>query len=172
AAPARAAATALSPFRPQALADDGGEEYAAVGDDEHPVVQHHAVDDEADRSQALADEQPARDAGPALGHLLADLPHQGSEQDRRGGPADPVRIHAPHAPPRARSGSCACAWVAAAAAWPTATAIWLSPPTISPMAYSPGVSVCWCWSTSISPPGVRVTARPSVGTEVVKPRKE
>src|SRR5690606_2513345 len=144
---------------------------AAVGDDEHPVVEHHAVDDEADRGQALADEQPARDAGAAVRDLLADLPHQGGEQDGRGGPADPVGIHAP-APPRARSGSCAWAWVAAAAACPTATAIWFRPPTMSPIAYSPGVSVCWCASTAISPPGVRVSARPSVGTEVVKPRKE
>src|SRR5690606_1946222 len=170
---ARAPGWQLARLRPQALADDGGEQDAAVGDDEHPVVEHHAVDDEADRSQALADEQPARDARAAVGHLLADLADQGGEQDRRGRPADPVRVHAPPpAPPRARSGKCACACVAAAAAWPTATAIWFSPPTMSPMAYSPGVRVCWCASTSISPPGVRAMARSSTGTEVVKPRNE
>src|SRR5690606_33864210 len=63
-------------------------------------------------------------------------------------------------------------WVAAAAACPTATAIWLSPPTTSPIAYSPGVRVCWWRSTRISPPSVRRRSRPSVGTEVVKPRNE
>src|SRR5690606_7300009 len=76
--------------RPQALAHDRGQQDAAVGDDEHPVVEHHAVGDEADRGQALADEQPARDAGAgAVDDLLADLPHQGGEQDRGRGPADP-----------------------------------------------------------------------------------
>src|SRR5690606_4783111 len=159
--------------RPQALAHDRGQQDAAVGDDEHPVVEHHAVGDEADRGQALADEQPARDAGAgAVDDLLADLPHQGGEQDRGRGPADPVGTHAPLPRARGTAGSCACACAAAAAAWPTATAIWLRPPTMSPMAYSPAVSVCWWRSTTISPPPVRVSARPSVGTVVVKPRKE
>src|SRR5690606_28677593 len=115
----------------------------------HPVVEQHAVGDEPDRSQALADEQPARDtrAG-AVRHLLADLAHQGREQDRRGQPADDVGIHC--AGPRSRRASGAswpCAWVAAMAACPTATAIWFSPPTMSPIAYRPGIRVRWCRST-------------------------
>src|SRR5690606_28269085 len=157
---------------PQALAHDRGEQDAGVGDDEHPVVEQHAVGDEADRGQALADEQPARHARSAIGHLLADLPHQRGEQDRRGGPADPVRVHGPPAPPRASSGSWPWAWVAAAAACPTATAIWLSPPTTSPIAYSPGVRVRWWRSTGISPTSVRRRARPSVGTDAVEATNE
>src|SRR5690606_2684360 len=157
-------------FRAQALPGDRGDQDAGVGHDEHPVAQHHAVGDETDRRQALADEQPARDARAAFRHLLADLPDQGCQQDRRRGPADEVGIHACGAA-RGVRGSWPCAWVAAAAAWPTATEIWLRPPTMSPMAYRPGVAVSWWRSTRISPPSVRSTCSPSIGTEVSKPRK-
>src|SRR5690606_41536573 len=83
-------------------------------------AQHHAVGDETDRRQALADEQPARDARAAFRFLLADLPDQRCQQDRRRGPADEVGTHACSAA-RGLRGSWPCACVAAAAAWPTAT---------------------------------------------------
>jgi hypothetical protein len=72
-----------------AEAETGVDEHDGVGDDEDPVADQPAVDEEAERGGELADEEPLRDvlARPLL-PLLVNLLADGQHEYQRAGPPD------------------------------------------------------------------------------------